>query len=104
MPRTVMCFKPNILLLEESSDLTKSISQMIYLLQNTCNNFNFKWVKHISIFEKAINKWHCYKVTIFCFEILVSKGLENIETGQFIYNANKLTGFYMIQVFSEMYS
>ena len=34
----------------------------------------------------------------------VSKNLYHVETSQFICNAGQLTAFYMMQVFSEIYS
>ena len=39
-----------------------------------------------------------------CLEIPFSKNLYHIETSQAISKANKLTGFYMTQVFTKRYS
>ena len=43
-------------------------------------------------------------ILILCLEIPFSKNSYSIETNQPISKANKLTGFYMIQVFTERYS
>ena len=43
-------------------------------------------------------------ILILCLEIPFSKNSYSIETNQPISKANKLTGFYMIQVFTKRYS
>ena len=46
----------------------------------------------------------CFWILILCLEIPFSKNLCHIETSQAISKANKLTGFYMIQVFTKRFS
>ena len=43
-------------------------------------------------------------ILILCLEIPFSKNSYSIETNQPLSKANKLTGFYMIQVFTKRYS
>ena len=46
----------------------------------------------------------CFCILILCLEIPFSENSCHIETSQAISKANKLTGFYMIQVFTKRYS
>ena len=56
--------------------------------------------------QNVINvfKHYILLILILCSEIPFSKNSYHIETSQAISKANKLTGFYMIQVFTKRYS
>ena len=61
-----------------------------------CLNIDLKTLQFL---KKAING--IVLITIACSEIPFSKNSSNKATMQLICNANKLTGFYMIQGISE---
>ena len=87
-----------MLLIKTYSTTAKLTLPMILKVKWYNKNYRFCFLfSEISFFKLNI---HQYIVSL---EIPVSKNFCHIESGQQNYMANQLTGFYMVQVFTEMF-